>query len=279
MSSPDEFLTLREAAEHLGVHYMTVYRYVRLGQLRASKIGATWQVSVDDLAAFEDPPEEDAAPADTPWSERLRGRMLAADQAGAWRVIEAALASGFEPAEVYTGMVAPAMRDIGELWAADQITVGEEHMASAVANRLIGRLGPRFARRGRPRGVVLATTPPGERHNLGLEMLADILRGAGYDVMVLGSDVPLDSLAFAIKHSDRLVAVCISTFTPGSDEVITQTIDTVRRQATVDVPVLLGGAAVPSRDHATALGADGWAADGVSAVAEIERLTAQESPV
>ena len=40
----DDVLTLHEAAEELGVHYMSAYRYVRLGLLDAAKRGGVWKV-------------------------------------------------------------------------------------------------------------------------------------------------------------------------------------------------------------------------------------------
>ena len=45
-------LGLQDGAERLGVHYMTAYRYVRLGLLPAEKIGGTWTVTEGDLVAF-----------------------------------------------------------------------------------------------------------------------------------------------------------------------------------------------------------------------------------
>ena len=127
-------LTLQEAADRLGVHYMTAYRYVRHGRLIAHKEGKTWVVEEDDLAAFlnAEPPKRGEAP----WGERLEARMLAGDVAGASGVVNDALASGVEPAEVYTDMVMPAMRDIGARWAAGDLDISEEHRASAVAQRI-----------------------------------------------------------------------------------------------------------------------------------------------
>src|SRR5687767_1805096 len=98
-------MTLREAAEELGVHYMTAYRYVRLGLLPARKDGSTWRVAVDDLDAFRSQREGDERTGTTPrrgrtpWRERFEARLLAGDARGAWGVIEAALAGG-APAEV-----------------------------------------------------------------------------------------------------------------------------------------------------------------------------------
>ena len=111
--TPDQELTLQEAADELGVHYMTAYRYVRLGMLEASKRGRSWVVSREDLEAFRSAPASETA-SGVAWDERLLHRMLAPDDAGAWKVIEAALASGMEPRDVYLDVIAPALRAVGE---------------------------------------------------------------------------------------------------------------------------------------------------------------------
>lgn len=269
----ESWLTLRQAADELGVHYMTAYRYVRLGLLPAVKSGAVWQVERADLEKFTSSQQAATPRGDAPWSERLEARLLAADQAGAWKVVESALASGVSPAAVYTDLVGPALRRIGDRWAAGGISVGEEHIATAIAHRLIGRLGGRFTRRGRSRGTVLATTPPGERHVLGLEMLADILRGGGYDVITLGGDVPIESLELAVKQADRLAAVCVSVMVLEDRQALADTIESIRTHAPT-TPILLGGAAIPDADAARQAGADAWAANGLDALAELESLTA-----
>src|SRR5579885_1000145 len=159
MMAPSTRVGLREAAERLGVHYMTAYRYVRTGRLRATLEGASWTVDPADLAAFEKgrltppPPAGDrrrrqARPG------RLAQRMAAGDEGGSWVIIEEALASDAGPGEIYTELLVPALRHIGDAWANGTMTVADEHRASAVGLRLMGRLGPRFARRGRTRGGV-----------------------------------------------------------------------------------------------------------------------------
>ena len=47
-------LSLQEAADRLEVHYMTAYRYVRTGRLRAVQIGSQWWVDPQDLAGAGD---------------------------------------------------------------------------------------------------------------------------------------------------------------------------------------------------------------------------------
>lgn len=267
-------LTLHEAADRLGVHYMTVYRHVRLGILPARKVGGTWRVDPGDLTAAGRSRPADARPVianaprtmrdrtrrRAPWSERLRHRMLAGDVAGSWQVVEAAMASGVEPADIYVEILAPALHRIGAGWRSGTIPIEREHVASGVANAIVGRLGPRFRRRGRHLGTVIIAMPVGERHGLGVAMLADIVAQAGYEVMNIGPDTPPSSLTSAIRSSNDLRAIVVSvvdaTHLPAGAQLMAAS-----RDANGHVPIFAGGYAIQDAETATQLGADGWAAD------------------
>lgn len=254
-------LTLHEAAEQLGVHYMTAYRYVRLGLLPAVKVGGSWQVTADDLAAFR---AAEAAPAQpgvrrrAPWAARLEARLVAGDGRGAWGVVEAALAAGADLDEVYLEIISPAMHSIGARWAAGELDVSVEHRATGIAFRLIGRLGPRFARRGRPRGAVLLGAPVGERHSLPIALLADLLRGEGWEVSDLGVDLPAESFVHAAHDTEGLVAVGVSV-TSALHLQEAAVLLAALRAAVPGVYLAVGGLAIDGEEHALALGADGWA--------------------
>jgi excisionase family DNA binding protein len=255
-------ISLQEGADRLGVHYMTIYRYVRLGLLPAHKEGGTWRVRSEDLDAFQAEAEPSShGRGEAPWSERLESRMLAGDVAGAWSVVEAALAGGAEPKDVYVTILTPALASIGEKWINGEVDVAEEHLASAVAARIIGRLGPRFARRGRPRGTIITAMPPGERHGFGLSMLSDVLRGAGYSVLDLGPDTPIPSLIAALTRTEDVSAVCISVVFDERMEAAGEMVAAAKQEVGPHVPVLVGGRAVTSSETARALGADGYARD------------------
>ena len=206
-SDPARHLSLHEAADLLGVHYMTIYRRVRLGILPARKIGGTWLVDPADLERATTTPDRGrrrrggSHPRVSIWQERLQARMLGGDVAGSWQVIEAAMASGFEPGEIYVRLLAPSLHAIGASWRSGRVSIDQEHLASSVATTLIGRLGPRFVHPGRKKGVVIVAMPPGERHGLGVAMLADILADAGYGVLNLGPDTPTASLVAAMRDA------------------------------------------------------------------------------
>jgi excisionase family DNA binding protein len=271
----DGLLTLHEAADRLGVHYMTVYRHVRLGMLPARKVGGSWRIDPADVAAVQPPggptrrraPAAAAAPSvaskprrRAPWAERLGQRMLAGDGTGSWQVVEAAMASGVEPEDVYVEVLGPALHRIGAAWQRGEIGIEREHLASGVATSIIGRLGPRFRRRGRHRGTVLVAMPVGERHGLGVAMLADILAQAGYEVLNLGTDTPAASLAAAITGRDDLSAIVISVVDVTRLRAAARLVISARR---VDpaVPIVAGGFAVPDQATARGIGADAWVAD------------------
>lgn len=259
-------LTLHEVADELGVHYMTVYRYVRLGYLPAHKVAGSWQVRREDLDEFVAQPEaaRGRGQSDTPWDERLVQRLLAADQAGSWKVVEAAQASGMELRRVYQEMVVPAMRRIGEMWVAGSVSIAEEHAASQVMVRVVSRLSAQISRRGVSKGTVVVGTPATELHQLPLMIAADLIRLEGFEVLDLGSNLPAGSFAAAAAVQQRLVAVGISVTAPDQTEAIRETVAELR--AMIDVPIFLGGSAIDGTAHAQLLGADFGAPTAVKIV-------------
>ena len=272
MNEPAAELTLHEAADRLGVHYMTAYRYVRHGQLPAEKRGGVWRVRVDDLDRFREVPAPAARPRirRAPWAERLEARLMAGDERGSWGVIEAALASGYEVTEIYLDVLSPAMVSIGARWEVGEVDISVEHRATAIAQRLIGRLGPRCVRRGRSRGTVVVGAPAGETHGLPVAILADLVRAEGWEVIDLGADTPASSFAQVVADVVDVAAVGVSITHGDHLDLIAEIVAAVR-SVSPDVPVFVGGAAVGGEAEAVARGADGWARSAADLSEMVER--------
>lgn len=275
----DPELPLTAAAQRLGVHYMTAYRYVRLGRLPAEQRDGRWWVrttDLDRLASFGAGGASGAGGgaggglADGSrtrrWSDHRRhlaARLVAGDVPGSWAVIERVLAGGSPPTSVYLQLLAPALRQIGEQWAAGAAPVQAEHQASAVAIRIVGRLSPRFARRGPPRvGTVVLGGAPGDPHLIPVTIVADVLRQRGFSVVDLGANVPEESFLEAAGKTPNLRAVGVSLADHGRREETARVLSGLRREFPA-ATLLAGGPAVTNRDEARALGADDWAADAV----------------
>lgn len=275
----DGSITLHEAAELLGVHYMTAYRYVRTGRLDAVKAGNVWHVdrqAVEDLAQAEPTPTgrkgADRSGARRSHSDLLVKRLVADDEAGAWNVVQDAMAWGRSAEEVLFDVVSPALERIGDRWRDGSLDVGDEHVASAITLRLLGRVGPQFNRRGPKRGAVVVGAPAGDLHGLPTALVADPLRGRGFRVIDLGPNTPAASFGHAATTATGLVAVAIGATTRRNDDAIGAAIRSVRRA--VEVPVILGGGAVGSAAKAKRLGADFYSPTGRAVLEIIESLRA-----
>lgn len=266
-----ELIGLEEAAQRAGLHYMTVYRHVRTGRLPAVQRDGRWWVDPSDLPLLSERrrPGRSAGPAR--WNDarrRLVDRMLAADSGGAWTVVEQALTRGAAPADVYLRLLGPALQAVGEGWAEGELSVQDEHRATAVALRLAGRLAQLFVGRGTSKeGTVLLGGAPGDYHMLPVLMVADLLRSRHIKVVDLGANVPEEAFLEAAESIPDLRAVGISLSDAGRSQAAASLLTSLRRRHP-GVLLLAGGPALLSRADAVALGADEWAPDGL-AVADI----------
>jgi excisionase family DNA binding protein len=268
-------MTLQEAADSLGVHYMTVYRYVRQGRLPATRHGAGWRVRSSDVKALRSAPaarSRRGAARTGADRKSLERRMVAGDTAGAWWLVESQLGGGLEPSGILLELLVPALRSIGDRWASGSVSVAEEHRATVAAQRVVGRLGLQFGRPGKDRGTVALAAPSGDLHTLPVAIVADLLRWQGFAVLELGGNTPAEALGEAVAGAERLLAVGIVSTTSGLEAELAASVASVRA-AVSDVPIFLGGATITSEEHARRLGADTWTGSGANAAVEtVERL-------
>jgi excisionase family DNA binding protein len=264
-------MTIQEVADTLGVHYMTAYRYVRQGRLPATRRGAEWRIRPSDVASLTTHGRRGLARTGAD-GEALERRMLAGDSQGAWWLLQSHLGGGLDPSRVLTELVVPALRSIGEGWASGEVSVAEEHRATAVAQRVIGHLGMQFGRRGKDRGTVALAAPSGDLHVLPVAITADLLRWRGFDVIELGGNAPPAAIGDAVAGEPRLLAVGIVATVSGHDDEVALSAGSVRA-AVPGIPVIIGGGAVSSEAHARAIGADEWTGPGSNAAVEaVERI-------
>jgi diguanylate cyclase (GGDEF)-like protein len=176
---------------------------------------------------------------------RLYGDALrVADSAAAGQVVDDALAAGLSASAVQSLVIAPALVRIGELWAANAVTVADEHLATAISQGVMVRLFDRLnVARACSRERVLLAAVEGQHHTVGLRMVADVLEGAGFDVLYLGADVPVDALRqFAAKHQPVVTGLAFGVSVGVG--VLADSIHAVC-EACPATRIMLGGQAVP----------------------------------
>jgi MerR family transcriptional regulator, light-induced transcriptional regulator len=147
--------------------------------------------------------------------------------------------------EALTGVLAPALVEIGEQWAAGEISVAQEHLASSAVRCALQKL--LADARASVRGVAVLACAPGEQHEIGLMMLAVLLRSDGWQVAFLGADTPLDD-AFGLAATIGASALCFSAATAGSARDLRDAIDGRRVPETLNVTI--GGRGTDVQDLA-----------------------------
>ena len=168
--------------------------------------------------------------------------ILRGDGEAAERVVAEAIAASLDEAAIQDRIVAPSLRMVGDLWAQGEIDVADEHLATEISLRVLTlqREAFRVARKRAGHRVLLATVP-GERHDVGLRMVASLLLHGGFDVRMLGPDLPLDALAAATgRHTPSVVG--LGATLPESGPALVAAVEVVRDVAP-GVGVIVGGAA------------------------------------
>lgn len=170
--------------------------------------------------------------------------MNSGDGAAAERVALESLREGMTVETLYSEVLTPAMRQIGELWQGGAITVADEHIATAITSRVMASVFASTESRHSPRSShVFMAALEGQQHSLGLRMAGDVLALAGFQVSYLGGDVPRGALMATAEARDADL-LCLSWTlqdTIGVDAVL----DDIHR-ALPGKPVMLGGRGVPA---------------------------------
>ena len=195
------------------------------------------------------------------------------DRRAAFRVLDEAVDGGMNLREAYIGVVQPAMREIGRLWQENQLTVGEEHLATAITEAAMSRLFERvFVWRDVRTPRLLAACAAEERHQMGLRMLCDLLELDGWETTYLGAAVPIESLVDLVRKHDPDVVAISATIAPHIPRV-RDAIAAIRAATLPRQPVIAVGGRVFLADRTLAerIGADLTANDAWEAVGILNR--------
>ena len=168
---------------------------------------------------------------------------------------------------VYRRIVEGAQVDVGRLWAQNEITVAREHMATAVSQYVLSELYSHLPVPERCLGRAVVTGVEGEQHQLGANMVADLLEADGWAVRFLGTQLPhRDIVATVREHGASVVGISTTMLfnVPSAARLIRD----LRENGPGGLRIVLGGRAFHSTpDLWREMGADGAGRDLDEAVA------------
>jgi MerR family transcriptional regulator, light-induced transcriptional regulator len=180
----------------------------------------------------------------------LRRRYSTAIEAGeattARATIGAALVDGTPALDLLTHVITPAMTRIGDLWERNEITVADEHLATAITQGVMALVYPSlYDRPPLSAERILLACVEGDRHVLGLRMIADVLEGHGFDVIFLGPDIPLPALLASIERYQPEV-VALGATAPSAGVSLLETVRELTSRWP-DLAIIVGGGSVPKQ--------------------------------
>jgi len=184
---------------------------------------------------------------------------------------EQALDLNIPPARILQDGLIGGMAVVGEQFKNHEIFLPDVLMAAKAMTGAMDRLKPLLIGGESPAlGKVVIGTVRGDLHDIGKNLVGIMLRGAGFEVIDLGKDVPPETFV-ATAAAEKAQVVGMSALLTTTMPVMRQVVDMLRAEGLTDVRTVIGGAPV-SADYAREIGADGYAYDAGNAVEKIRQL-------
>jgi 5-methyltetrahydrofolate--homocysteine methyltransferase len=179
--------------------------------------------------------------------------------------VQTALSSGVNPKELLDNGMIAAMAEVGRLFEIGEYYVPEMLISARAMQAGLAVLKPHLKEANiQSAGKVAIGTVKGDLHDIGKNLVAMMLEGAGFEIMDLGTDVAPDKFVSAVQSGANLIALsALLTTTMPNMKAVIEGLKTagVRDQ----VKVMIGGAPVTD-SYAAQIGADGYAPDASRAV-------------
>jgi len=190
---------------------------------------------------------------------------------GVVELTQQALANNTPPQTIIGAMTA-GMEIVGKKFATKEYFIPDMLASAEAVGAAMDILKPLLeASNIETKGKFAIATVKGDIHDIGKNIVAILLKGAGYDVSDLGIDVPADKIVEAVRNEkpDYLGLSALLTTTMVEMGVVIEALKTSGLRD--KVKVLIGGAAI-SDDYAQEIGADAYCMDGFHAIKLLETL-------
>lgn len=198
--------------------------------------------------------------------EAIYNAVLDGNAPAAKAGVEKALAAGIAPDVILKEGLIGAMGEVGRLFEENEYFVPEMLVSARAMQNGLALIKPYLAESGaKPTGKVIVGTVKGDLHDIGKNLVAMMLEGAGFEVIDMGTDVtPEKFVKGALEHKPQVVGMSalLTTTMPSMGTTVKALVEAGIRD---QVKVMIGGAPVTDA-FAKQIGADGYAPDASSAV-------------
>jgi 5-methyltetrahydrofolate--homocysteine methyltransferase len=195
---------------------------------------------------------------------------------GVLELTESALSGDISPELIIKKALTPGMEIVGEKYSTREYFIPDMLASADAVGAAMDVLKPHLEKSNvATKGKFVIATVKGDIHDIGKNIVAILLKGAGYEVNDLGIDVAEDRIVSAVK-GDQPDYVGLSALLTTTMTEMPVVIEALESNGLRDkVKVLIGGAAV-SEEYAKEIGADAFCADGFQAIKVLEEFTGKE---
>jgi 5-methyltetrahydrofolate--homocysteine methyltransferase len=203
---------------------------------------------------------------------KLFDAVVDGDASSAKELTTLALDSGTDPQVLITTYLIPAMDEVGKRFERNEYYVPELLISARAMKSSLELINPLLAARGtEPIGTIAIGTVKGDLHDIGKNLVASMLEGAGFKIIDLGVDVSPDKFTETIREKNPDI-IALSALLTTTMPFMKHTIDALKESGLREqVYVLIGGAPVTQR-YADEIGADGYSNNANGAVTLTRKL-------
>jgi 5-methyltetrahydrofolate--homocysteine methyltransferase len=190
--------------------------------------------------------------------------VIKGDQNAAMEITKQALDEGLDPESILNDGLIAGMNILGVRFKNNEVYIPEVLISARAMKMAMEVLEPKLAEAGvEPVGKFLIGTVKGDLHDIGKNLVAMMLKGAGFEVIDIGIDVPAEKFIERAKASGAQI-VGISALLTTTMTAMEKSLKAIRDSG-LAVKIMVGGAPV-TQNYADKIGADGYAPDAASAV-------------
>ena len=205
---------------------------------------------------------------------KLTEAISTGDAKAAVAITQQALAENTDPQTLVTNYMIPAMDEMGRRFETGDCFVPELLISARAMKASLALIRPLLAARGaESAGRILIGTIKGDLHDIGKNLVASMLEGAGFEVVDLGVDVGPEKILAELQVKKANV-VALSALLTTTMPYMKTVIEELRKAGVREqIKVIIGGAPVTQR-FADEIGADGYSDNANGAVSLARRLVA-----
>ena len=204
-------------------------------------------------------------------NEELFNAIMKGKRKDVATLVQAEIDAGTNVGTILMESMIPAMREIGARFSRNEVYVPEMLIAARAMQAGLDIIDPLLTQSGhKSLGKVAIGTVKGDLHDIGKNLVAMMVKGAGYEVMDLGVDCDVAKYDEAVNNGAQvlMLSALLTTTMPYMKEVVSHF-----KAKGSDVKILIGGAPI-TQEYADEIGADGYSSDANEAVGSVERALA-----